>query len=64
MSRKLQHISEESSIIYASRKGRKVEVLCGKRVYPLPDMSDDIPTCTRCSRVQTRMYNDLVLRPR
>lgn len=50
MARKLQHIVWADQRDHAEERGEKVATLCGKRVYPMTKMSEEIPTCTPCSR--------------
>lgn len=49
MSRTLQHICWADAATNAAHEGEKVTTLCGKRVYQMPNMKVEIPTCTRCA---------------
>lgn len=63
MSRELQHIAPLLDVQRAEREGLKVKTLCGRRIYPMTRMKDEIPTCTPCAIKIREELNALLARP-
>lgn len=57
MSRALQHIADKLAVDAAKESGEKVTWLCGGRSYPMTEMKDSIPTCSKCMREALADWN-------